>query len=180
VVVRARRSAGRRHDSVVKLARSCRTRSRRRAAELRRRGGSMPRRARLLGVHEGVARQERCARVHPGRPALFTKGSGASTRSTRWRRQRARRPDHAPGRSSKARPPPGYNRRMVAEVWLYPDDSRILELSTKCTPRRRSRVRRQPWGVPSSLGITLTGEQQTRRKALEFFSAGSRRARSPR
>ena len=30
--------------------------------------------------------------------------------------------------------PEGYGRRMVAELWLYPDGSRILELSTKCEP----------------------------------------------
>src|SRR4029453_5663274 len=30
--------------------------------------------------------------------------------------------------------PEGYDRKMVAEAWLYPDGSRILELSTKCAP----------------------------------------------
>ena len=30
--------------------------------------------------------------------------------------------------------PEGYDRKLVAEVWLYPDGSRILELSTKCAP----------------------------------------------
>ena len=25
-------------------------------------------------------------------------------------------------------------RKLVAEVWLYPDNTRILELSTKCAP----------------------------------------------
>ena len=30
--------------------------------------------------------------------------------------------------------PPEFGRRMVAELWFYPDGSRILELSTKCTP----------------------------------------------
>ena len=27
-----------------------------------------------------------------------------------------------------------FDRRLVAEMWLYPDGSRILELSTKCAP----------------------------------------------
>ena len=45
--------------------------------------------------------------------------------------------------------PKGFGRRMVAEVWLYPDDSRILELSTKCAPsegrsRRRGAGRTSP------------------------------------
>src|SRR5205085_1801646 len=30
--------------------------------------------------------------------------------------------------------PDGYDRRLVTELWLYPDGSRILELSTKCEP----------------------------------------------
>jgi hypothetical protein len=28
--------------------------------------------------------------------------------------------------------PEGFDRTLVAEMWLYPDGSRILELSTKC------------------------------------------------
>ena len=35
--------------------------------------------------------------------------------------------------------PKGLKRRLVAELWLYPDGERILELSTKCTPARASR-----------------------------------------
>ena len=30
--------------------------------------------------------------------------------------------------------PEGYGRRLVAEIWMYPDNSMILELSTKCAP----------------------------------------------
>jgi hypothetical protein len=29
-----------------------------------------------------------------------------------------------------------YGRKLVAELWLYPDGSRILELSTKCAPSK--------------------------------------------
>jgi hypothetical protein len=35
--------------------------------------------------------------------------------------------------------PPELARRFVTEVWFYPDGSRILELSTKCLPARCSR-----------------------------------------
>ena len=31
-------------------------------------------------------------------------------------------------------PPIAFSHRIVAELWFYPDDSRILELSTKCPP----------------------------------------------
>src|SRR5207249_10378492 len=30
--------------------------------------------------------------------------------------------------------PRDYSRKLVAELWMYPDNSRILELSTKCLP----------------------------------------------
>ena len=35
----------------------------------------------------------------------------------------------------------GLSRRLVAELWLYPDGERILELSTKCAPGKGFQVR---------------------------------------
>jgi hypothetical protein len=67
--------------------------------------------------------------------------------------------------------PEGYDRKLVAEAWLYPDGSRILELSTKCAPADMLTV-----GVSTRLflherGIDLSGEQQTKtRTALEYFA----------
>ena len=46
--------------------------------------------------------------------------------------------------------PDGYERRMVAEVWLYPDNTRILELSTKCAPSEMFQVALE--ARPSSRG----------------------------
>jgi len=67
--------------------------------------------------------------------------------------------------------PRGYPRRMVAELWLYPDGSRILELSTKCTPSEAFDVAAETRAFLSSQGVDLSGEQQTKTKtALEFFS----------
>jgi hypothetical protein len=67
--------------------------------------------------------------------------------------------------------PRGYDRRMVAELWLYPDYSRILELSTKCLPSETFDVAAHARGFLTELGIDLSGEQQTKtRTALEFFS----------
>jgi hypothetical protein len=34
----------------------------------------------------------------------------------------------------------GYDRSVVAEMWFYPDGSRILELSTKCPPSQAFQV----------------------------------------
>jgi hypothetical protein len=67
--------------------------------------------------------------------------------------------------------PKGYDRKMVAEMWLYPDNSRILELSTKCAPSEAFDVAAEARGFLTQRGVDLGGEQQTKtRKALEFFS----------
>ena len=62
-------------------------------------------------------------------------------------------------------------RRLVAEMWLYPDGSRILELSTKCAPSEAFQVAAEGRAFLTDHGIDLSGEQQTKtRKALEFFA----------
>jgi hypothetical protein len=67
--------------------------------------------------------------------------------------------------------PEGYDRKMVAELWLYPDNSMILELSTKCTPSEAFQVGAETRAFLTERGIDLGGEQETKtRKALEFFS----------
>jgi hypothetical protein len=73
--------------------------------------------------------------------------------------------------------PRGYGRRLVAELWLYPDGSRILELSTKCAPAEAFDVAAETRAFLSSQGVDLSGEQQTKTKtALEFFSRNLRAA----
>jgi hypothetical protein len=67
--------------------------------------------------------------------------------------------------------PEGYDRKLVAEAWLYPDGSRILELSTKCPPADMLNVAVQSRLFLTERGLDLSGEQQTKTKtALEFFS----------
>jgi hypothetical protein len=66
--------------------------------------------------------------------------------------------------------PPGYNRRLVAELWTYPDGSRIAELSTKCAPSEAFQVAAETRVYLEERGIDLSGEQATKTKtALEFF-----------
>jgi hypothetical protein len=68
--------------------------------------------------------------------------------------------------------PPGLARKLVAEMWLYPDDSRILELSTKCLPAEAFQTAAETRAFLAQRGVDLSGEQQTKtRRALEFFSA---------
>ena len=67
--------------------------------------------------------------------------------------------------------PEGYDRNLVAEVWLYPDNSMILELSTKCPPREAFDVAVETRAFLTQQGVDVTGEQETKtKKALEFFS----------
>jgi hypothetical protein len=67
--------------------------------------------------------------------------------------------------------PRGFDRRLVAELWLYPDGSRILELSTKCRPEEAFQVAAESKAFLAEHGVDLGAEQQTKTKtALEFFS----------
>jgi hypothetical protein len=67
--------------------------------------------------------------------------------------------------------PPDYGRRLVAELWNYPDGSRILELSTKCETNEAFEVAARTRVFLASHGVDLLAEQQTKTKtALEFFA----------
>src|SRR5262245_56423634 len=68
--------------------------------------------------------------------------------------------------------PEEFGRKLVAELWFYPDGSRILELSTKCAPSEAFEVAAQTKAFLAGRGIDLAGEQQTKTKtALEFFAS---------
>lgn len=67
--------------------------------------------------------------------------------------------------------PKGLDRKLVAELWLYPDNSMILELSTKCAPSEAFQVAAETRAFLTQQGVDLTGEQETKtKKALEYFS----------
>jgi len=68
--------------------------------------------------------------------------------------------------------PRGFARKLVAEMWLYPDGARIFELSTKCLPGEAFDVAAEARVYLDGHGMDLSGEQQTKtRTALEFFAA---------
>jgi hypothetical protein len=68
--------------------------------------------------------------------------------------------------------PEDFGRRLVVELWLYPDGSRILELSTKADPTQALNVAAEAAAYLTDRGIDLTGEQSTKTAtALEFFAA---------
>jgi amphi-Trp domain-containing protein len=67
--------------------------------------------------------------------------------------------------------PAGFDRSMVAELWTYPDGSRILELSTKCDPASAFAVAAETRTFLLERGIDMTGVQQTKTKtAIEYFA----------
>lgn len=71
----------------------------------------------------------------------------------------------------KFTPPDFPGHRLVAELWNYPDGSRILELSTKCAPSEAFQAAAEAKAYLASKGIDLFAEQQTKtRTALEFFA----------
>ena len=73
--------------------------------------------------------------------------------------------------------PKEFGRKLVAELWLYPDGTRILELSTKCAPDEALRVAMEAKAFLAERDIDLSGRQQTKtRTALNFFSKEVRAA----
>jgi hypothetical protein len=71
-------------------------------------------------------------------------------------------------------------RPIVVEMWLYPDGSRILELSTKCAPGEAFNVAAETRAYLSGRGVVLTGVQQTKtRTALEYFAKELAKAKGP-
>ena len=70
--------------------------------------------------------------------------------------------------------PEGLGRRLVGELWLYPDGSQVVELSTKAKPSEAAQVAAEARAFIVGLGLDLTAEQHTKtKKALEFFSHGA-------
>jgi hypothetical protein len=67
--------------------------------------------------------------------------------------------------------PSDFDQKLVAELWNYPDNSRILELSTKCAPSEAFQRSVETRAFLRKNGVDLTGEQQMKTKrALTFFS----------
>ena len=67
--------------------------------------------------------------------------------------------------------PKKLDRRLVVEMWLFPDGSRNLEISTKCEPSDVFKVTGELKAFLLDLGIEITANQQTKtRAAMEFFT----------
>ncbi len=69
--------------------------------------------------------------------------------------------------------PKDFDRPITIEMWLYPDGSRILEVSTKCLPKEGFQVAAEFKTYLAARGIVVGADQAPKTKtALEFFSAG--------
>jgi len=181
VVVRARRTQGRGDDSVVKLRPVVPDEL---SDELRRDAS--------FGVEvDAMPGGFVCSASYKGRPASAgvkeVLGGAHPARKLFSKQQRAFYTAHAPaGLELDALTPlgpitvlklkfepVGFPRRMVAEMWFYPDGSRILELSTKCAPAEAFQAVAESRVFLHEHGVDVTGEQQTKtRTALEFFASG--------
>jgi hypothetical protein len=63
-------------------------------------------------------------------------------------------------------------RRYVFELWLLQDGTRIVELSTKCPPKKALSVAAESRAYLEGLGLTLAPDANTKTKTtLEFFAA---------
>jgi hypothetical protein len=179
VVARARRIQGRAHDSVVKLRPAI-------ASELPRKLRRTP--GFVVEVDAMPGGQLVCSASLKGEvgPQIVHRCTGGERplRKLFSKEQRAFFEEHAPVEFDDLAilgpifvlklkfVPPGLHRKMAAEIWLYPDDRRILELSTRCAPEDAADVAEQGRAYLQARGVDLGGEQQTKtRTALEFFSA---------
>jgi hypothetical protein len=67
--------------------------------------------------------------------------------------------------------PGDLGRKLVAELWTYPDGSRVLELSTRCGTGDAFQVAAEMRAFLASRQVDVTGEQETKtRKALTYFA----------
>ena len=148
---------------------------------LQRRGRSRCRRLRLLRFDEGA---EQLRRDQRRRSAARFRCGRSSPRSSERSSPRTRRPASSLDALVPLGPtyvlklvwvPKDLGRKFVAELWLYQDGSRILELSTKCLPSETFQVAAEARAYLSRLGVKFAGSQQTKtRTALEFFQADLR------
>ena len=182
VAVRARRRQGEEGDTVVKLrpvVPSDLPEEIRRSDSFRVEVDAMPGGHVCSASFKGVADNARIRMVGLGQEkigALFSKG------------QRAFYSSHAPegiglddlsvlGPIPTLRlktKPEGFGRKLVGELWLYPDGSQIVELSTRVLPAEAFQAAAEARVFLSGRGVDLEGEQQTKTKtALEYFTTNA-------
>jgi hypothetical protein len=178
VVVRARRIQGKGDDSVVKLRPVVPSEL---PAELRASPGF---RVEVDALPGGFVCSGTLKRTLDAGDVRKTVTGERPVRKLFSKQQRAYFAEHAPGIElddlSLLGPifvlklrftPEELGRRIVAEMWIYPDGSRVLELSTRAETNEAFQVAVETREYLSGQGIDLSGEQETKtKKALEYFA----------
>jgi len=68
--------------------------------------------------------------------------------------------------------PPGFNHKLVFEMWHFPGEVPLVELSTKSAPADVFALRNEAVEYLGERGLKAVGEQEPKtRRALEFFAA---------
>lgn len=175
VVVRARRVAGRDGDAVVKLRPATPEIL---ASRLRRKEGFGVEVDAMPGAFVCSARLKAPA----GADIRAIAREGGPVRKVFTKAQRALYAEHAPAGLElddlsvlgpvfvlKLRQvPPALGCKLVAELWLYPDDSRVLELSAKSAPGEAFTLAARLRAYLGERGVDTDGVQETKtRRALE-------------
>lgn len=182
MVVRARRVQGKGDDSTVKLRP---VRPEQLSLELRRSPSFVVEVDAIPGSHV-------CSGSLKGRPKApgirETVRQGRALRRLFTKQQRALFAEHAPDGLSlddltllgplvalKLKgTPEGFERKLVVELWLYPDGSRLMELSTRTAPGEVFDVAARLRAFLHERDIEPGVEQETKtRKALEFFASAA-------
>jgi hypothetical protein len=181
LVVRARRTTGRGDDTAVKLRPAVPDevdRKLRARPEFGIEVDAMPGGFVCSGTLKGVP---------PGRNVRTTLSEGRPLRKLFTKAQRELFAQSAPAGIElddlavlgpifvlKLRNVPGaLGRKLVSELWLYDDGSRVLELSTKCQPGEAFQVSAEVRAFLTANGVDLTGVQETKtRHALELLASG--------
>jgi hypothetical protein len=66
-----------------------------------------------------------------------------------------------------------FGHEVVAERWLLPDTSDLVELSIRVEPAQATTASQEFLGCLESLGLEVDGDMQTKtRGALTFFTSG--------
>ena len=77
--------------------------------------------------------------------------------------------------------PEGYARKVVAELWLYPDSSTVLELSIKCAPTEALRVAAATGSCCcATASMSPARNSRRRRRRSVLFEPTRRRRKRPR
>ena len=179
VVVRARRIQGDDHDSVVKLRPVVPEQL---PKDLRKDPGF---KVEVDVVRGGYVCSGSLSSVLDGDVIRDTTQGGKPLRKLYSKKQREYYADHAPegielDDLSVLGPifvlklkmsPKTFSHRLDAEMWLYPDGSRMLELSTKCLPGEGLALAEEAKAFLAEKGIEISSQGETKTsRAMKYFS----------